>query len=372
MSPTRFTFSHACLAALVAAASLLPPVAHAAPNAFQRVPSAAGRVFDAATGTPLAGALVQQRGAVTSTFTAPDGRFRLVLDQEGEAIVVISAVGYDSLELGASKSGTEDMVVRLTPVAGFLPIGPTMPTAGTMSLAETAPLNTGLQFAYRVRQSNQKAYDAAIGGLINNDYRLGARFRWRPFLVEGEGSHHGMPVDVTGLARESNPAFSPSTWALGGRLGLFTPVFHPDLEAAVLGAYRWNNNVPNNQNVPYTGSFLDFEQTRHAFGGVALMAWRPGRGRFHLEGSYGLYPSVLWGVKTPGTDSPVGTGAFSDLRLVLGYEMLPGLRLGLALNQETWTGGDPYKGGTAFLDDARMLGLQLHYTPGGVPKGNEP
>ena len=134
-----------------------------------------------------------------------------------------------------------------------------------------------------------------------------------------------------------------------------------DVEAAVMGAYRWTNTVPNNNTNPYTGAGLDFEQTRHAFGGEALVAVRPGRGHWHIEFGGGYYPYVYAIADSPG--SVFAGSSMVDAHAMLGYEVVPGLRLGLGASYERWTGAGDDTGLRA------MVGM--HYTPGGVPKGND-
>jgi hypothetical protein len=46
------------------------------------------------------------------------------------------------------------------------------------------------------------------------------------------------------------------------------------------------------------------------------------------------------------------------------YEVLPGLRAGVGYQFETWRGT-----GT---DTSGVYSVILHYTPGGLPRGNEP
>ena len=53
----------------------------------------------------------------------------------------------------------------------------------------------------------------------------------------------------------------------------------------------------------------------------------------------------------------------SDLRGVVGYELVPGMRVGVGFQQENWWGNGS--------EGARIYSAQLHYTPGGVPKGAE-
>jgi hypothetical protein len=323
-----------------------------------------GVVQDASTKEPIGGALIQQEGSVTSVFSQPDGHFRLLMDKTGGGAITVSAVGYEnaSTAVGTGK----DLQIGLRGVSGFLPAAPLAPLAPVgLSAAETAPLNSGLVFTYSLRNVNDQApgssgAPATIAGWSNNDFRLGARVRWKPWLVEAEGAHYEVPADVTGLRKEDNPAFRPSTWQVGARVGAFYP-FTSDLEGALMAAYRWNNTVPNNGRVPYTGSDLDFEQTRHALGGVALAAWRPGRGRWHLEGSAGYYPLVYANADSPG--NPIAGSNLLEARAILGYEVMPGLRLGLGAGLERWSGTGQ--------DQSVRLSIGVHYTPGGVPKGNE-
>lgn len=356
-------------AAAVAASSPKPPaqpvaVPAAAPAAPAILPAMVeGRVIDRQSGEPVAGVLVQQDGAVTSAFTQADGGFRLLLERGGVPTLRVSAVGYEPQEQ-ALAAGQGPLLFRLSPLAGFVPASPMLPSAPMgQSAVETAPLNTGLIFAYRMREQVVSAGAAGYRGLVSNDYRIGMRFRLRPLLLEGEGAHHEVPMEVSGLDKGTARVFQPSTWQAGARVGLLTPVFHPDLELALLGGYRWTNTVPNNGDVPYTGSDLDWEQTRHAMGGVALAAWRPLRGRFHVEASYGMYPWVYGSADAPG--KPFANSQLTDLRGLVGFEVVPGMRLGVGYQEDRWLGA-----GTD-VDAARILSLQVHYTPGGVPRGLE-
>lgn len=325
---------------------------------------ATGLVRDAVSGEPLAGALVQQEGSVTSVFTQADGKFRILLDKTGGANLAVSALGFEGVSVAIGDG--KDLQVKLAGVQGFMPAAPLMPLAPIgLSNAETAPLNSGLVFAYSMRNNAVSVPGAAgtpatIGGWSNNDFRLGARVRLRPWLVEAEGAHVEQPVSVAGLRTEENPAFKPSTWQAGARLGAFWAI-NRDLEAGVLGAYRWSNTVPNNNRVPYTGSDMDFEQTRHALGGYALAAWRPGRGRWHFELGGGYYPYVYAVADSPG--QTFAQTSLVEARALLGYEFMPGFRFGLGGGLERWSGRGE--------DQALRLTAGIHYTPGGVPKGNE-
>lgn len=340
------------------------PAPVATPAPVSPLPSsAAGIVRDAQTNEPISGVLVQQEGAVTSVFTQPDGTFRVLLERGAGNRLTISGVGYDAVN--APIGDGQNVNVKLTLLAGFVPSAPLLPNVPIgQSTADTAPLNTGLIFAYRLREQTTASGAASYSGLISNDFRLGARFRLRPYLIDAEGSHNQTGIDVTGLDRSANPAFRPSTYQAGLRVGALMPLFSPDLEIAGQLGYRWTNTVPNNADVPYTGSPLDWEQTRHALGPVATIAWRPGRGKFHAEGSVGYYGVVASASRSLGT--PFANQSLLDTRAILGYELVPGMRLGLGYQYDNWMGNGNGS------DTAHIGSLQLHYTPGGAPKGNEP
>lgn len=326
--------------------------------------AAMGWVRDANTGAAISGALVQQSGGVASSFSGQDGRFRVYLEGQGARSLTVSAVGYDDATMPAQLGS--NLVVLLKPAAGFLPAAPPSSVGPVgASPAELAPLHSSLSFGYRVRMNEIQAPGAngtmaSVSGLSNNDFRLAMRLRLRPYLIEAEGMHTELPVDLPGLRREENPAFNPSTWGASLRGGVLFP-FHSDVEGSLLAAYRWTNVVPNNNDVRYTGSPIDFEQSRHAFGGQANLAWRPGRGRFHSEVGLGLYPVMLGTSTQNGT--PFAERFLTEARASLGYEVVTGFRLGLTYHYDRFQGSG--------FDAAHMFGLMATYTPGGVPRVNE-
>jgi hypothetical protein len=342
-------------AALIAQATVQAPAPQTA-----AIPTVAnGVVVDAATGQPLAGMLVQQGGSVTSVFTKPDGTFRVLLDKTGQASLTVSGVGYEGRTMPVGDG--RDLRFELSAVSGFLPSEPVaaLQPIGS-SPADLAPLNTGINFAYRLRRQAVETGGANYAGLANNDYRIALRYRLKPWLIEAEGAHWQTPVELAGLPREQNPAFSPSTWTAGARAGAIFP-FGTDLEAAAALGYRWQNTAPNNADIRFTGTDIDVEQTRHALGGVGTLAWRPGRGKWHAEGSLGLYPLVFGFAKAPG--APFAASFLTDARAVVGYEIIPGFRLGIGGQVEHWAGTGS--------DSSQILSVQVHYTPGGLPRGNE-
>lgn len=319
---------------------------------------ATGTVVDAATGAPLAGALVQQEGSVTSAFTRADGSFRLLLDRAGRATLTVSAVGYEAVTLPVGNG--QNLSAKLTIVSGFVPAEEGLPGETVRPSVETAPLDSGITVAYRLRRQAVETGGASYSGFANNDFRAGARLRLMPWLFEAEGAHFQTPVDLAGLSREENPAFSPSTWQAGVRAGRVFPL-SSDLETAASVAYRWSNTTPNNNNIRFTGSDIDVEQTRHAAGLSGALAWRPNRGPWQAEASLGLYPLVFGSAKAPG--AAFASSFLTDARASVGYEIIRGMRVGVGYQLEDWRGNG--------ADNSHMLLLNVHYQPGGIPKGDE-
>ena len=322
--------------------------------------TATGVVVEAGTGAVIPGAFVQQEGGVTSAFTTANGAFRVLLEPQGQPRLVVSHVGFETAMIPV---GTGlGLRVTLKPIRGFVPPSEARGSERATSANERVPLNTGVIFAYRLRQQSLTAGSASVTGLVNNDFRLGTRVRWYPWLAEAEGAHYQFPVDVPGLGRDENPAFSPSTWQAGARLGRLWSL-RPDLEGALGVGYRYTNTVPNNRDVPFTGSAIDHEQTRHAGGVTGTVGWRRGGGPWQAEGHLGLYPLTMASAKAPG--APYGGSFLTDLRAGVGYEVMRGLRLGVGYQLEDWRGG-------AGADSSHILSLNMQYTPGGIPQGTEP
>jgi hypothetical protein len=304
--------------------------------------AASGTVVDAQSGAPLSGIVVQQEGGLAVTLTGADGRFKLVLEP-GARELTLSGVGHARKTVTAA----EAMSIRLEPLTSYVVQAAPPATEPTEA---SHPLRGGLEFGYRLRRQALAVGSANVEGLANNDVRLGYRWRGGPWLLEGEGMHYQTPVNVPGLAREANPAFSPSTWQAGALAGAAWQPW-PGLEAGLGAGYRYNVTTPNNGGIPYTASALDFEQTRHAAGGAGLAAWELGPVR--LEGRLAYYPLVWASAKAPG--STFGGESLLDARLAGYYRLMPGLALGLTYGLERWQGSGSESG--------QLLGAVLHYAP---------
>jgi len=284
-------------------------------------------------------------GAATA-IAGPDGRFRIMVEAIAPRTLAISAPAHEREVLRVPGQGPVKVI--LAPLEGFAP-RPEVEAVAPQGQA-FPPLRPGLELAYRFRRATATAGASTLAGLANNDVRLGYRWRGGPWLAEGEGAHWQTPVNVPTLARAANPAFSPSTWQAGLLAGR-SWMLAEDLELAAAGAYRFQVTTPNNADVPYTGGPLDYEQTRHAVGPVALAAWQ--RGAFRLEGRLGWLPLVWATAKAPGT--VFGAEGALDARLAAYWRLIPGLAIGAGYGYEAWRGNGS--------EDAQVFGLTLQYVP---------
>jgi hypothetical protein len=317
-----------------------------------------GTVRDAHTGLPIARALVAQLNTVTSAFSDTNGQFRLPLDPNGAHMLSISSAGYDEARVSFESAGT--LGIKLVPVS--LPGLATPVTVRSKEALASVPLEppegplpSELWLSYRLDFAMAAVDQATLGGLANNHNAAGGRFRWQNWLLELEGSHGQMPVNVAELAAQDNPAFAPSTWQAAATVSrVWAP--RPDTEASVGLGYRWIDTVANNKGIPYTSSAFDFEQSRQALGVMGQMGWHP-PGRWWLEGGLGAYPVFSAWAQAPG--ETMASTFVADARVEALYECVPGLRLGLGYELETLQGNGS--------DTSHLFGIRLHYRPAGLP-----
>lgn len=335
----------------------LAAIALAAPAPAHAATTATGVVVDAQSGKPLGGVLVQQEDGLNAVFTRQDGRFALPIDPHGAQSIVFSAVGF---ERGSAKLSTQPLKVSLAPIAAYVPEPRPADAHPGQPAHERAPLHSQLTLAYRGRYAQRTLGGASLAGFSNNDFAIAGRFRFKRFLFDLEGSHQETPVDMAGLAREDNPAFIPSIWQIGARGGYFWPLGE-HLELGAQLGYRYLTYAPNNADIRYTGTDLDVEHSRHAFGPVGTLAWRPGGGPWRFEAGLGLYPLVLGSAKAPG--APVAASFLTDLRASANYEVARGVELGAGYQYDDWRGNG--------YDGAHILGIHMNYTPGGLPGGEQ-
>lgn len=302
-----------------------------------------GTVLDAETGRPIAGVYVQQVNGIAATFTGMDGSFRLELTRDGSDRLTFSAPNYQHDERPFGNG--QRLQVRLRALVAYLP---PQPPAGSVTPLPRAVLDTGIGFGYRLRQQQVLDQGGRVGALADNDFAFTSRLRLDRWLVQADGSHVQVPIDVAGLPAEQNPAFSPSTYRVGTSLNHVFP-YGSGLEVAVGPAYRFENTKPYNNDVRYIGNRFDFEQTRHAFGLEGTLGWR--LGSWVVTSMLGGYPLVSAWASAPG--SPFANQYGARVSLGADYEVIPDLHLGLSYRYEGWHGN-----GT---DASSLFALQVFY-----------
>jgi hypothetical protein len=323
---------------------LAQPASPPAIIAEVRVPkTVSGVVVDAETGRPVAGVYVQQVGGIAATFTGMDGSFRLALAGDGGDRLAFTAPNFQRIEQPLGNG--QGLRVRLRALAAYIP---PLPPKGPGTPLVRAVLDTGIGFGYRLRQQQVLDQGGRIGALADNDLAFSGRLRLDRWLIQADGSHVQVPIDVAGLPADQNPAFSPSTYRAGASVDHVFP-HGPQLELAVGPAYRFENTKPYNNDVRYIGNRFDFEQTRHALGIEGAVGWR--RRSWVVSGTLGAYPLVFAWAGAPGSPYANQFGA----RASIGgdYEVIPDLHLGLSYRYEGWHGNGN--------DASSLFALQVFY-----------
>lgn len=92
--------NHKCIKIFIALLVFVMPVSLYAQNAFK----VTGRVYDAQTKEPIIGAGVMMKASNIGTITDLDGNYEMTVN-DAKGILVVSAIGYKSVEMLISKRG---------------------------------------------------------------------------------------------------------------------------------------------------------------------------------------------------------------------------------------------------------------------------
>jgi hypothetical protein len=309
-----------------------------------------GLVLDARTNQPLSNVFIEQENSTNSAFTTKDGRFSLKLDDKAPQTLIFHLLGYDTLT-APIKTGS---VIRLEPIRGVSFDQPSQTNRDTDRLTKqnNEPLFTSLMLNYRTRYQDLSDGQANINGWANNDWMMRGRIRLGQWLLEPEVSHNEIPVNVAGLSRAQNPAFNTSSWFFMGRAGYILPLGFDRFNLAINGYYRYMSYVPNNGDVLFTGSNLDFRQGRHAFGPQLLASWSP-LPQWRLEGNLAYFPAVIATSDLKG--QTFAKDNLLEARVFGEYEFIKGLAVGLSYSFENASG--------VGFDRSNLLGIYLNYRP---------
>lgn len=301
--------------------------------AYAAAPQVTGHVQDA-SGKALPHVYVHQLGGVTSTFTDDQGNFRLDLDPKAGTRVLMSAPGYQGVELDA---GQLKSAVTLKPAPVV-----TVPAAAVPPEAEaTRPIASHLGVRYGWRNQTTGANGNGVSGAINNELGLSARLRQDHVLWGLEAFRNRASVAVPAMGATFTPETVQAELSLGCVLG------GPALEIAPRLSALYRSVHANTQGAAYTGTPLDYDETRQAVGvGVAVGTMLGDRLEVTLDGDY--YPGFL----TFGSlkEAPAQLAGLQGLKagLKLGYTLVPGLQLQAGYQHESW-------GATGYAQDADVV-----------------
>lgn len=295
-------------------------------------------------GQPLSQVFVQQQGSLATTFTDDQGRFTLALDPNGRKTLELSAVGYQSRIVTTEAAGARAITLELIPTyqPSYAPVVPER-------IAPEIPLmDTQVGLAYRLRNLTVAHQGQRVEGSVDNELYAQGQLRRGSALFGLEAFRFKAPTTVPNT-QPSSPLARPEVTdvKLRGGLAFGTAAW----EVAPSLALFQENVTPNNGGIPYTGTLLDFSQTRRGLGlSVPAIV---SLGRIELLGEAAYFPWT-W-VTLDGAPYSVGSSNRVDLRWGVGYRVTPVVRADLSVTRHMWRGG--------FEQTSDVLGLGLTYRP---------
>lgn len=304
---------------------------------------ATGHVQDA-SGKALPHVYVHQLGGVTSTFTDDQGNFRLDLDPKAGGRVLLSAPGYRGVEIDAQALKTP---VTLQPAPVVTAPEATLPQQATEPSVFASEL--GLRYGYRNQAT--AASGNRVEGAINNELGLSAHLRQDRVLWGFDAYRNRAAVAVSGLETTVNPETVQAALSLGCVLG------SPGLELAPRLTALYRSVHANNQGAAYTGTALDYDESRQALGVGAAVGTSLGGLEVMLDADY--FPSFLTYSSLKEAPSQLSGLQGLEAGLKLGYTVVPGLQLQVGYRHETW-------GATGYAQDADVVLLGVASRPAEV------
>ncbi len=301
-------------------------------------------------GAPVDGAFVQVADGVSSAISGPDGRFELQAQTSEGRTLIVTAVGFETARVVESGAATIVMAPLPTYRPALLPLPPRRHAAGSQVF------DTQVAAAYRTRYQSFVSSGRGVSGWADNEFGIDARYRAADWVFGLAGFRNKTPFTIAGLSAQpsSAPEIEQSQWNLSAG-----HVFSVgDLEFLPQVVFSNSYSVPSTSGTPWTGTPLDFSQTRLA-GDVALdVGYRLGPVVAILHGARSFAEATsLSGAPYPATD--VG---MNEAGIDLGYTVMPGLKADLSYLR-TFDVGVP---GTHLDEWADVMGLGLTYLPAQV------
>ncbi|HEY9899440.1 MAG TPA: carboxypeptidase regulatory-like domain-containing protein [Pantanalinema sp.] len=293
-------------------------------------------------GKPLSSVFVQQQGAISSAITDEKGAFSLKLDPKGRQVLVFTAVGFVGQEVAADRAQS----VTLRPVPAYRP---TFAKAPAQEVAVgNAIFDTQVGLGYALRNQLVNTGGRTVEGLAVNGLVADARYRVSDAVFGVSGYRVKAPIQVSPLTTQPNPAPSVdhSEWSLSaGHIVRAAGIdFLPQLVYS-------NSFIAPGYATPWTGTPMDFSQSRHALALGLEAGKRFGDLEVIGRGKLPLLKSV-----TSSAPYALGDVTWGDVGILLGYNVMPGLRLDLTATQQ-WAGA------TNTYESTQLFGIGLSYHP---------
>ena len=299
---------------------------------------------------PVAGAFIQVADGVSSAISGPDGRFELQARLSEGRTLIVTAVGFETARVLVSRAAT----IVLAPLPTYRPA--IIPPPYRRAAADSRVFDTQVAAAYRTRYQSFASNGKGVSGWADNEFGIDARYRAANWVFGLAGFRNKVPFTIAGLSPQpsSAPEIEQSAWSLSA--GHVFSVAHLEFLPQLVLSNRYS--VPSSSGTPWTGTPLDFSQTRLA-GDVAFdVGYRLGPVVAILHGARSFAEATsLSGAPYPATD--VG---MNEAGIDLGYTIMPGLKVDLSYLR-TFDVGVP---GTHLDEWADVMGLGLTYLPAQV------
>ncbi|MBM3271197.1 MAG: hypothetical protein FJZ01_26490 [Candidatus Sericytochromatia bacterium] len=216
--------------------------------------------------------------------------------------------------------------------------------------AET--FDTQIALDYRVRYQATAARGHGVEGWANNELALDARFRAEEFVAGLAGFRNKVPLAIGPLSAQPTPqpAVESSRWDVF----LAYMVEVGEISLLPRASYTFAYTVPAT-NVPWTGTPLDFGQTRQG-PGVGLEAAYD-LGPFALIGRAHVVPSLA--TTLSGAPYPIEPVIASEAGLRVSYALFPGLRASVDLARHWADGKDQSEYANVFSVGLAYLPVQV-------------
>ncbi|MBO9539636.1 hypothetical protein J7643_03485 [bacterium] len=293
-------------------------------------------------GKPLASVFVQQQGAISSAITDEKGSYSLKLDPKGRQVLVFTGVGFIGQEVPADRAQS----VTLRPMPAYRP---TFSSAPRQEVAVgNALFDTQIGLGYGLRGQQVNTGGRTVDGLAVNGLIADARYRVSDAVFGLSGYRVKAPINLAPLTTQ--PAVAPSVdyseWSLsaGYTVRMAGLDFLPQL------VYT-NSFITPSYTTPWTGTPMDFAQSRHALAVGLEAGKRFGNLEVIGRGKLPLLRSV-----TSSAPYNLGDVTWGDVGLLLGYNVVPGLRLDLTATQQ-------WGGATNTYESSQLYGIGLSYHP---------